>query len=420
MTLIADTSIHTSFDTAAAAATRRATGDVAIVGRRRQPAVTAIAATVLTLGAAWLASASGWRFAALWIVGALLGVALYHAAFGFTHGFRVLFIERRSAHVRAQMLLLGTTVLLFYPLLAAGGVLGQPVRGFVFPAGLEVALGAFLFGIGMQLGGGCASGTLYTAGGGSTRMLVTLASFVVGATLATFTWEHWHVLPSLPPIGAVQTLGLWPALAGTLTILGLVWWGAARLERARHGRVEPILRRPSRSDTASLLRGPWPFAVAALAIAVLELATLLIAGRPWGITQAFALWGSHAVDRLGLDDPTFWAFWEEPTRADALLRPLSADITTVMDVGLIVGALLAAGLAGRFAPTLRVPLPHVLAAIVGGLLLGFGAIMATGCNISAYVSGIASGSLHGWLWIVAALPGNWVGTKLRPLFRLAA
>ncbi|MFL9826849.1 YeeE/YedE family protein [Rhodoplanes sp. SY1] len=418
MTMIADTSIHTAFDTTAAPETPRATDDIGAVGRRGQPVVTAIAATVLALGVAWLASVSGWRFAALWIVGALFGVALYHAAFGFTHGFRVLFTERRSAHVRAQMLLLGATVLLFYPLLAAGGVLGQPVRGFVFPAGLEVALGAFLFGVGMQLGGGCASGTLYTAGGGSTRMLVTLAAFIVGATVATVTWEHWHVLPSLPPIGAVQTLGLAPALAGTLTILGLVWWGAARAERARHGRVEPIFRLPT--GPASWVKGPWPFAAAALAIAVLELATLLIAGRPWGITQAFALWGAHAVDRLGLDDPTFWAFWEEPTRADALLRPLAADITTVMDVGLIVGALLAAGLAGRFAPTLRVPLPHLLAAVVGGLLLGFGAIMATGCNISAYVSGIASGSLHGWLWIAAALPGNYVGTKLRPLFRLGA
>lgn len=416
MTMIADTSL----DTAATLAAPRTTRAPADAGRRLQPVVAATAATVLALGAAWLANVSGWRFAALWIVGALLGVALYHAAFGFTHGFRVLFTERRSAHVRAQMLLLGTTVLLFYPLLAVGGVLGQPVRGFVFPAGLEVALGAFLFGIGMQLGGGCASGTLYTAGGGSTRMLVTLASFIAGATLATVTYEHWHGLPSLPPIGAVQTLGLWPALAGTLAILGLIWWGAARAERTRHGKIEPIFRHPSGSGAVSLLRGPWPFAWAALAIAVLELATLMIAGRPWGITQAFALWGSHAVDRLGLDDPTFWAFWEEPTRADALLRPLTADITTVMDVGLIVGALFAAGLAGRFAPTLRVPLPHLLAAILGGLLLGFGAIMATGCNISAYVSGIASGSLHGWLWIAAALPGNYVGTKLRPLFRLGA
>ncbi|MDC7787553.1 YeeE/YedE thiosulfate transporter family protein [Rhodoplanes sp. TEM] len=419
MSLTADTRLDAALTPTHPAASRAAAPPRPDAARRLQPLVVGAAGTALALGAAGLATVSGGRIAALWIVGALLGIALYHAAFGFTHGFRVLFAERRSAHVRAQLLLLGTAVLLFYPLLAAGGVLGQPVRGFVFPAGVEVALGAFLFGVGMQLGGGCASGTLYTAGGGSTRMLATLASFVAGATLAAFTYEHWHGLPSLPPIGAVQTLGLAPALAGTLAVLGLLWWIAARTERARHGGIEPIFGGGS-AGHGRLWRGPWPFAWAALAIAALELATLLLAGRPWGITQAFALWGSHAVDRLGLDDPTFWAFWEAPTRADALLRPLAADITTVMDLGLIVGALLAAGLAGRFAPALRVPLPHLAAAVLGGLLLGFGAIMATGCNISAYVSGIASGSLHGWLWIAAALPGNWAGAKLRPLFRLGA
>lgn len=89
-----------------------------------------------------------------------------------------------------------------------------------------------------------------------------------------------------------------------------------------------------------------------------------------------------------------------------------------MDVGVIVGALLAAGLTGRFSPQWRIAPLHLIASVVGGLLLGAGAIVATGCNISAMFSGIASGSLHGWLWIAAALPGNWLGVHLRPLFGL--
>lgn len=52
-------------------------------------------------------------------------------------------------------------------------------------------------------------------------------------------------------------------------------------------------------------------------------------------------------------------------------------------------------------------------------MLGYGSRLAFGCNIGAYFSGIASGSLHGWVWIVAALAGNWIGTGLRPLFDLA-
>ena len=60
----------------------------------------------------------------------------------------------------------------------------------------------------------------------------------------------------------------------------------------------------------------------------------------------------------------------------------------------------------------------LVAAVIGGLLLGYGARIAYGCNIGAYFSGIASGSLHGWLWLVAAFAGNIVGTRLRPWFGL--
>jgi len=187
------------------------------------------------------------------------------------------------------------------------------------------------------------------------------------------------------------------------------------LERRRHGRVEPLGWRGG-----AWLRGPWPLAWGALALALLNLATLWVAGRPWVITAAFPLWGSRAVEALGWDDPAFWAFWEDPTRAEAILRPVLADRTTVMDLGLMGGALLAAALAGRFAPGWRVPGRHVAASVAGGLLLGIGAVVASGCNIGAFVAGIASGSLHGWLWILPALAGNWVGMRLRPLFRLAA
>ena len=57
----------------------------------------------------------------------------------------------------------------------------------------------------------------------------------------------------------------------------------------------------------------------------------------------------------------------------ALARPLLADITSVMDFGIMLGALLAAGLAGRFAPVRRVPWRHLAGSAVGGLLLGYGA-----------------------------------------------
>jgi uncharacterized membrane protein YedE/YeeE len=368
----------------------------------------ALGLLLLAGGALWLADGYGARQALLWLIGAGLGVALFHAAFGFTAGFRRLLVERRSAGLRAQMLLLALLVVTVLP----ATVLVEGVRGFVFPIGWGLFVGAFLFGIGMQLGGGCGSGTLYSAGGGAPRMWITLAAFVAGATLAAWQAELWEGWPALPPVSLPATLGLVPAVAASLAIFGLVAFGARALERRRHGTAEPLAWRGGHA-----LRGPWPLAWGAVALAALSLATVLVAGRPWAITAAFPLWGSRAVEALGWDDPSFWAYWGEPTRVEAWLRPVLADRITVMDLGLMAGAFLAAGLAGQGrGPRLR--MGPALASLVGGLLLGIGATLAFGCNISAYVGGIASGSLHGWLWIIPALIGNWVGIKARPAFGL--
>lgn len=364
-------------------------------------------------GAAWLWTEQGWRMAALWGLGTGLGLVLFQSSFSFAGGFRRLLVEGRSASFRAVLLLLGLACLLSLPAIAAGTVWGQPVRGFVFPIGWGLLLGAFLFGIGMQLGGGCASGTLYTAAGGQgARMWITLAAFIAGATVAAYDSERWSGWAALPPVSLTASFGLGGALVASLFGLGLAWAVATGLEQRRHGAVEPLAWR------GALFRYPWPAAWSALGLALLGFATLVLAGRPWAITAAFPLWGSRAIEALAWDDPAFWPYWEDPTRTEALLRPLLADRMTVMDLGLMAGAFLAASLAGRRGDW-RIPrVGQALASLIGGLLLGYGAIIAFGCNISAFLGGILSGSLHGWVWIIPALAGNALGARLRPLFRL--
>ena len=128
------------------------------------------AALLLLAMLVWQAGrTAGPSMAALAIVGGLLGLSLYHASFGFTAAWRRFVTTGEGHGLRAQMLMLALAVCLFFPALAAGELFGRPVGGFVFPVGLGVVAGAFMFGIGMQLGGGCGSGTLFTVGGGSTR-----------------------------------------------------------------------------------------------------------------------------------------------------------------------------------------------------------------------------------------------------------
>ena len=373
-----------------------------------------LAIILLLLGAVFLQNSVGSHQVLLLIVGAALGLTLYHAAFGFTSAWRVFLNDRRGAGLRAQMVMLAVAVVLFFPALGAGTLFGQPVVGLVAPVGVSVLFGAFIFGIGMQLGGGCASGTLFTVGGGNARMLVTLFFFICGSLIATHHVDWWFALPSFPATSIVQTLGVVPALLMSLAVFAIIAAVTVRLEKARHGTLEAGLT-SEYQGLRRFLRGPWPLVWGAIGLALLNYATLALAGRPWGITSAFALWGAKAASGLGVDVSS-WAFWQMPGNAKALAAPVWEDITSVMDIGIVLGALLAAGLAGRFAPSLKIPARSLVAAVIGGLLLGYGSRLAYGCNIGAYFSGIASGSLHGWVWLVAAFIGNSVGVRLRPLF----
>lgn len=349
--------------------------------------------------------------AALFAVGVACGVTLYHAAFGFTTAYRRLLLDREGAGVRAQLLMLAAATLLFAPVLAAGGAFGATATGAYAPVGLQVAIGAFAFGVGMQLGGGCGSGTLYAAGGGNVKMLATLAAFCAGGFWASFHMDWWQRLPGAGEVVLGTMLG-WPAaVLIQLVVLAMLYVAVRKWERPTARDAAPT------AGWHRVFAGPWPLLAGALLLAALNLATLLFAGHPWSITWGFTLWGAKAARFFGWS-PGDEGFWSGAFQRAALAAPVTRDVTSVMNIGILLGAFLAAGLAGRFAPSLRVPARPLAGAIIGGVLMGYGARIAFGCNIGAFFSGVASTSLHGWLWIFAALPGTWLGTRLRPAFGL--
>jgi uncharacterized protein len=343
-----------------------------------------------------------WRLVVLFVLGMALGATLYVTAFGFTSAYRRLILQRDAAGVRAQIVMLAVATLLFAPVLAAGSVFGQSVAGAVAPAGLQVAIGAFLFGIGMQLGGGCGSGSLYTAGGGNPRMVVVLVAFCAGGFWASLHMDWWARLPVWETQALSAKLG-WPAaIALQLAFLCVLWLALKRYARGRLA--------AERNREKLWLAG-------AGLLAVLNLAVLIVAGHPWSITWAFTLWGAKGAQLVGWD-PAPFAFWNAPFQRQALAGNVLADVTSLMDIGILIGALAGAGVAGRFAPRLQFTPRLIASALIGGLIMGYGARIAFGCNIGAFFSGVASTSLHGWLWIAAALPGNALGVKLRPWFGL--
>lgn len=89
-----------------------------------------------------------------------------------------------------------------------------------------------------------------------------------------------------------------------------------------------------------------------------------------------------------------------------------------MDIGIALGPAGIALASRRWSLRLDARPGALAAAVLGRLLMGYGARIAFGCTIGALVSGTASTSVHGWLWFAAVLPGVWLGARLRPRFGL--
>lgn len=356
------------------------------------------------------------RQAVLFLIGTGLGITLLHAAYGFSGAWRNFIRKRQGVTVRSHLLLFMLATVLFFP------VLGQAVPGLtagpaLAPAGISVLAGAFLFGIGMELGSGCGSGTLYTVGGGHVNMLITLVFFIIGSLIGTAHLPWWLAQPGMGKISLIDSMGWMEAGGLQITVLAGLYLLVRWLELRRHGKLAPLGAATSAPFLQRLVFGPWPLSWGVLGLGLLSFLTLLVAHHPWSITFAFGLWGAKIFTALG-GDVSGWAYWSSGYPARALETSVLADATSVMDFGIILGAMLAAGLAGSFAPAKKLRINLVLASVAGGLLLGYGARLAFGCNIGGMFGGIASGSLHGWLWLLAGFSGAIVGVRLRLLFRL--
>lgn len=362
--------------------------------------------TVLAVAAAAYHLA-GARQVALFGVGLAIGAVLLHTEFGFTGSLRRFVAGGDREALRAPLALLALTTLALAPALAAGEAFGQSLGPASAPLAVQVAVGAFIFGVGMQLGGGCGSGTLFSLGGGNGRMLIVIVFFCLGSFLASLHMGWWAALPALAPVVLGEQLG-WPlAAGGQAAVIGLLWWW---LGRARAGGGPRFFALAHRPDSRRL----W---LAVLALPLLNLATLMLAGHPWTITWAYALWGAKAAVALGWD-PSSAPFWQGAFQSAALRDDILADVTSVMNIGLVLGATGAALAAGRWSVRIDLRAGALISAVAGGFLMGYGARIGFGCTIGALLSGIASTSLHGWLWFAAVLPGNWVGARLHRGLRL--
>jgi len=337
---------------------------------------------------------AGPRSAFLLSLGLGFGLVLEGLRFGFAGPWRQVVTERDGRGLLAQLLAVGLTAAIAFPLLASNP---DELTGAYAPIGFAMILGAFVFGMAMQLVMGCGSGTLVNAGSGNLVSIVALLGFVFGSFFGSLHLGWWTNLGTLPVLTMQGIFGVNQSL--WVTLLGLTLLAALILAWSEQGKRKP----PSRLLAAAIL------------LALLAILNLIIAGQSWGVVYGLGLWGAKLAQAGGMDVAAT-AFWSNSAHAERLQQSILTDVTSLTNIGLIAGAFLVMRWRRRTDPQIANLQPlSWLVVIFAGLVLGYSSRIAFGCNVGAFFSGVSTGSLHGWVWFVAAFCGSVLGIRLRPV-----
>ena len=285
-----------------------------------------------------------------------------------------------------------------------------PPDAHIGPVSWVLALGAFVFGLGMAISGSCISAHLYRLGEGALASPVALIGAAIGFALGFATWNTLYLrsIQEAPVLWLPHHLGYGGSLALQLGVLALV---ALWLLRHRWP-AEPRAADPF----TAILRRRWPAHVGGILIGALAVLAYFRVG-PLGVTAELGSLARTAADGLAL----------LPSRLEGLdgfagcataVKQAVLSRNGVFVLGLVLGAFAAALVAGDFQPR-RPSASELGRALLGGVLMGWGAMVALGCTVGVLLSGTMAGAVSGWVFIPCCLAGLWLGWRGRQRLGLA-
>ncbi|MDA1097111.1 MAG: YeeE/YedE family protein, partial [Chloroflexi bacterium] len=366
--------------------------------------------------------------APLWLLGMAAGFTVQRSRFCFASAFRDLFLFGSARTMKGILIGLGIATIGFAMIMYAEvpfpGLGALPDEAHILPVGLSTVVGGLMFGVGMVLSGGCASGSLYRMAEGYVASWVSVGGLLIGLALLAKTWNWWWrlVISHEPRIWLPAQFNMGFGGAVALTFLGLflvfllvVWW------ESRAGLSMPDMG--SRTDPAEgfaeTLRGFWkkmfvsgwsaPVGGAILGgIVVL----MYLTHMPWGVTGELTRYSNATLSGLNIAPPILLGLSEIGGCAGRANETGIFTHTFAVTIGLLPGALVGALFSREF--KLRFPRSRVRYAqsLGGGVLMGYGSGLAIGCTIGAFFSSIPSLSVSGWLFGLALAAGAFLGVQV--------
>ncbi len=170
------------------------------------------------------------------VTGLAFGYILQRSRFCFTASMRDPYLTKGTTVTRAVLLSFAFTTVAFAAIKYGYHIKGLPVPGmsYVVPISLATAVGAILFGIGMVIAGGCASGTLMRVGEGFIMNMISFIFFIVGSLWGAhdFGWWKLNFISKAPSVFLPDVFGYFWAVVIQLTLIFILFISAEKWQNS--------------------------------------------------------------------------------------------------------------------------------------------------------------------------------------------
>lgn len=390
----------------------------------KRPALPLVAAAAIVLGigySVWALSGAGGAsrdLAFSLAIGAVFGAVLQRSRFCFFCHTRDLLEDRDPRGVLAILLALAVGVLgyvvVFGAWLPIPALDRLPPTAHIGPVSPVLGVAAFAFGIGMAISGSCISAHLYRLGEGSPTAPFALIGTAAGFIAGFASWNPLYLasISAAPVAWLPHTLGY----AGTILVTFAVLLVLAFLALAA-SRHKIAARTAGRLDLARVLElvfvQRWPAYLGGLAVGVIS-AVAYLRVAPLGVTAELGSLSRTLADQWMLLPGTLHGLDGFRGCATVVKQALLSN-NGLFIAGLVLASFAAALAADQFHP--RVPtFDEIWRGLAGGVLMGWGAMLALGCTVGVLLSGIHAGAVSGWVFLVFSFAGVAAGLWARRRF----
>lgn len=276
----------------------------------------------------------------------------------------------------------------------------------VQPIGVHTFLGGVLFGIGMVIAGGCATGVLMRVGEGYQIQIFALLGMLIGSIIGAFNsqWFQAQGFSSFS-LDIQKQLGTVKGLLLQLTVLIIIYFLCTYLQKGKKvfNRLSLKIFFEVKNDAQRR------YFKGAFYLSIINTLFLYVILRPLSITMGLTYFAAGIFEKLGGSLENLIIL---ETGESLLYNPMVIFVSSI-----IAGSFISAFLHKEFRYRKARSSKYLLMGLVGGLLMGYSARIGLGCNFGGFVNAVASMSLHGWVLGLAILLGAYLGSKI--LFKLA-